>query len=214
MTTAMTQMSQAFRLASENLKEARDIQKEYFDKQSEERKFEVGDQVLVFFPNVPVGVNAKFFKRWRGVYTVVKKINRVNLEVSANPLAKSFVVHVNRVKLATEEERRRDSKQKQDAGDATTTNGRRANDGDEGSVPQIPSNDSCQNKDRDQRTVSVDVDDDASTENGTTTQKSNATDNTRTEHRKVKQRKKYQQRKKKPRSPTHHMITRARAQEP
>ena len=88
----------------------------YYDKKAQERDFSVGDRVLVYFPSVPVGVNPKFYKKWRGLYTVVRKISPLNLELKSDPGEKSVYVHVDRVKMVDSEEKRRycDSKRVSD----------------------------------------------------------------------------------------------------
>ena len=47
---------------------------------------------------VPKGVNPKFSKKWRGNFTVIKKIGNLNLLVRASPHSKPILVHVDRVK--------------------------------------------------------------------------------------------------------------------
>ena len=58
----------------------------------------MSEQVLVKFPKIPIGVNPKFYKVWRGPYTVVKVFSRLNLKVQAGAYGKTIVVHVDRVK--------------------------------------------------------------------------------------------------------------------
>ena len=53
---------------------------------------------MVKFPMVPKGVNPKFFKKWRGNFTVVKRIVNLNLLVRASAHSKPILVHVDRVK--------------------------------------------------------------------------------------------------------------------
>ena len=47
---------------------------------------------------VPKGANPKFFKKWRGNFTVVKRIGNLNLLVRASPHSKPTLVHLDRVK--------------------------------------------------------------------------------------------------------------------
>lgn len=92
---------EAFRLAKTNMEEAERARVEYFNKMTKERSFRAGDRVLVHFPNITPGANPKFFKTWR-LFTVVKTVGKVNLMVRSTTREKAHIVHVNRVKHATE----------------------------------------------------------------------------------------------------------------
>ena len=81
-----------------NLEDARRHREDYFNRRTTERAFCVGEQVLVKFPKIPIGVNPKFYKVWRGPYTGVKVLSHLNLNVQAGAYGKTIVVHVNRVK--------------------------------------------------------------------------------------------------------------------
>ena len=81
-----------------NLKDARRHREDYFNRRTTDRAFRVGEQVLVKFPKIPIGVYSKFYKIWRGPYTVVKVLSQLNLKVQAGAYCKTIVVHVNRVK--------------------------------------------------------------------------------------------------------------------
>ena len=65
----------------------------------------MGDKVLVKFPKIPRGVNPNFFKKWRGGFIVKKKVGELNLVVRASPHSKPILVHVNRVKAQTVNDR-------------------------------------------------------------------------------------------------------------
>ena len=81
-----------------NLEDARRHREDYFNRRTSDRAFRVGEQVLVKFPKIPIGVNPKFYKIWRGPYTVVKVLSRLNLKLQASAYGKTIVVHVDRVK--------------------------------------------------------------------------------------------------------------------
>ena len=90
-------MSQAFQTAKMTMEEAKPRAKAYHDSKAEHREFVTGQRVLVFWPNVLVGVNQKFYNRWKP-YLVVKPVGQVNLMVQAEgPPSKPIVVHVDRV---------------------------------------------------------------------------------------------------------------------
>ena len=100
-------MSTCFRRVKVNLNDTASVQKRYHDLRAKERSFEVGDKTFVHFPNVPAGTNQKFYKLWRGVYTVVRKIGKLNLELSLHPgSSDTIIVHVDRVRRASDDERR------------------------------------------------------------------------------------------------------------
>ena len=72
----------SYQYAKDNMKLAEEARTEYFNRSVEERSFKLGDKVLVKFPMVPKGVNPKFFKKWQGNFTVVKRIGNLNLLVA------------------------------------------------------------------------------------------------------------------------------------
>ena len=72
------------------------LEKCIFNQKTKDRKFSVGDQVLVKFPQV-----WKFYKKWKGVFRVVKVLGRLNLVVQHNQGRKQLVVHVDRVRHLT-----------------------------------------------------------------------------------------------------------------
>ena len=82
----------------ENLGEAQRLQEEYFNKTAKEKTYNPGDIIMIHFPNVPPGVNQKFFTRWRA-FTVVKMVGPVNVEAKEKNRTKSVMVHVNRTRL-------------------------------------------------------------------------------------------------------------------
>ena len=102
-TDSFRQVQQAYGQVYENMEEARQIREEYYNKKAKERKFQAGDRVLVYFPNVPTGINQKFYKRWR-LFTVLRAVGPVNVEIRESPRSKRSIVHINRVKHATIEQ--------------------------------------------------------------------------------------------------------------
>ena len=97
-TDLFRQLRSCYQLVTENLDEAKSSQKLFFDRKAESRVFSVGDRVLVNFPQVPTGVNRKFYKTWRGLYTVTRVFSSHNLEVCKNGTAQFLCLHVNRVR--------------------------------------------------------------------------------------------------------------------
>ena len=101
MSLAFNRMKKAYAQVKDNLASARDAREVYFNQKTKDRKFSVGDQVLVKFPQVPRGQNPKFYKKWKGVFKVVKVLGRLNLVVQHNQGRKQLVVHVDRVRHLT-----------------------------------------------------------------------------------------------------------------
>ena len=95
---AFAQLRLSFKQVRNNLEDARRHREDYFNRRTTDRAFCVGKQVLVKFPKIPIGVNPKFYKIWRGPYTVVKVLSRLNLKLQAGAYGKTIVVHVDRVK--------------------------------------------------------------------------------------------------------------------
>ena len=60
---------------------------------------------MVHFPKVPQGMNPKFYKKWRDSYEVIKKVGNLNLLVRASLHSKPILVHVNRVRAFSMDDR-------------------------------------------------------------------------------------------------------------
>ena len=74
--------------------------KDRYDKQRPFSPFQVGDQVWLFTPVVKPGTTKKFTSQWRGPYTVLDRINKVNYRIKlVGSSVKPQVVHHNRLKL-------------------------------------------------------------------------------------------------------------------
>ena len=92
-------MREAFARATMSMEETQAKAKTYYDKKAKERHFNVGDRVLVHFPNVPPGHNARFYTKWRP-FIVTKKVGTLNLECQEEGgKARPILVHVDRVVL-------------------------------------------------------------------------------------------------------------------
>ena len=61
----------------ENLRQAQQKQKTWYDKRSRETQFEVGDKVLVLLPTR----TEKLLAKWKGPYNVIRKVGKVNYEL-------------------------------------------------------------------------------------------------------------------------------------
>jgi ribonuclease HI len=83
-----------------NLGEQKRRQEDYFNKKAEEKSFQGGDKVIVHFPNVPKGVNPKFYTKWR-LFTVDKMVGPTNVALREKPGSKVILVHINRTRKAT-----------------------------------------------------------------------------------------------------------------
>ena len=100
---AFQRAAKAFQMVRENMGDAKEAREEYYDRLTKDRVFQPGDRVLVYFDKVPERINAKFFKKW-SFFTVLKKVGPVNVLVRATIKSKPILVHVNRVKHASEAE--------------------------------------------------------------------------------------------------------------
>jgi transposase InsO family protein/ribonuclease HI len=97
------QVQASFQMVRDNTEEARKIREEYYNRKTVERSFEPGERVMVYYPNVPKGVNQKFYKRWR-LFTVIKMTGPVNVQVRERPRSRKVIVHINRVRHASIEQ--------------------------------------------------------------------------------------------------------------
>jgi transposase InsO family protein len=98
--TSFQQVQLAFKQATENMMEAQEIREKYYNAKSKERDFRPGERVMVHCPNVPVGINQKFYKKWR-LMVVVKRVGPLNLQIKEEGKMNTSLVHVDRVKHAS-----------------------------------------------------------------------------------------------------------------
>ena len=75
--TVQDRLSKMSELARENLRKAQTVQKRWYDKNSRERTFQAGEQVLVLLPST----TNKLLAQWQGPYPVIRKITPVTYEV-------------------------------------------------------------------------------------------------------------------------------------
>ena len=89
--------------AHETAREARKVEqaryKQYYDKKQKEKKFAVGDEVMVHVPAPKVGQNYKLTPRWQGPFAVSSKLGPVTYELLVTKGEKSSKVaaHVTRL---------------------------------------------------------------------------------------------------------------------
>ncbi|XP_025084054.1 uncharacterized protein LOC112558046 [Pomacea canaliculata] len=83
-------------LARENLGEARTKQAQHYNKKAVVREFGVGDRVLLLLPTA----HNKLQVRWRGPYSVTKKLSGLNYQVKLGNKEKTF--HINLLKKYVE----------------------------------------------------------------------------------------------------------------
>jgi transposase InsO family protein len=88
-------LKRSLELAHENLKQAQETMKGHYDKNAKERKFEVGDNVLVFLPIVGHPFQAKYF----GPYLIKRKVNDYNYIIEMPDRRKTErLCHINMLK--------------------------------------------------------------------------------------------------------------------
>ena len=72
----------AWGLAQQNVLEAQQKQKPYYDKKANPLELQLGDSVWVHNPAVPQGMSPKFHKPWTGPYRVIGTDNYPVIELS------------------------------------------------------------------------------------------------------------------------------------
>ena len=89
----------AQKLAKENLHRSKQKMKEYYDRNSKEPVFEVGQRVWVYTPKSKKGLSKKLLHCWFGPYRIVEQSSpvhyRLRTETNKNV---TFAVHANRMK--------------------------------------------------------------------------------------------------------------------
>ena len=85
-------------LVTDSLMEAQGRQKHHYDRKTSDRRFQVGQKVLVLLPME----HNKLTLRWKGPYTVQEVVNRMDYRINVN--GKSKVYHANLLKRYHERE--------------------------------------------------------------------------------------------------------------
>ena len=70
-------MEETTEIVKDNMKEAQQQQKTWYDKTARERELKPGEEVLVLLPTS----SNKLLARWQGSYRVLHKVGKVNYEV-------------------------------------------------------------------------------------------------------------------------------------
>ena len=73
-------------------------QKKYHDQNAVHKQFEIGDQVLVFFPQRKVGKSPKLMSFWYGPYKIVGKHTDLTYKIQKEGAQKITLVHVDRIR--------------------------------------------------------------------------------------------------------------------
>ena len=89
----------AYELVAKANKRSHDRNRQYYDRKTKLRKFQMNDLVYLYNPAKKPGLSRKFWKPWQGLYKVTKKLSDLNYEVT-DQYGKKRVVHVNRLKGA------------------------------------------------------------------------------------------------------------------
>ena len=89
---------EAFQLAKDNLRHARDAQKEQYDKRAKEAIYFPGDKVLLDVRKRIQGTSKKLNPRYKGPYNVVKMNENGTVLIIASTGKQTQLVHVNRIK--------------------------------------------------------------------------------------------------------------------
>ena len=93
-------LHKAYSSARSHISSAHRQNKDYYDRQKPFVPFQVGDQVWLFTPVVRCGKTKKFTSQWRGPYTVLDRVSKVNYRIKlVGSAAQPKVVHHNRLKL-------------------------------------------------------------------------------------------------------------------
>ncbi|XP_033759660.1 uncharacterized protein LOC117341909 [Pecten maximus] len=91
-------MENAHELVRKHSKGAMIRQKRYHDQKLSWTKFEPGDSVYVFFPNIPAGTTHKLASRWRGPFKILTRLTEVTYRVPCGYKGKTQVIHADRMR--------------------------------------------------------------------------------------------------------------------
>ena len=98
-TELVTSMSDAWKIAQENIKVAQTKQKTQYDKRSKESKFSVGDRVMTYMPGAVQGKNWKLSRPFYGPYRILS-LTPTNAEIRLvdKPSDPAIFVSLNRLR--------------------------------------------------------------------------------------------------------------------
>ena len=92
-------MSQAWKLAHENIEQAQRQQKKHYDHKARPAKLEVGDCVMVYVPAETQGKNWKLARPFHGPYRILATtLTNIEVRLVDDPTANSLFVSWNRVR--------------------------------------------------------------------------------------------------------------------
>ena len=95
----VSRMSKAFAVVQDQLERAHAKQKRAHDRKSKERKFKIGDEVLLLDERVGEGQTKKLHPPWKPGFRVVEVVGPLNYNIEhPNRRGKILRVHVNRLK--------------------------------------------------------------------------------------------------------------------
>ena len=90
--TVQERLEKLREVVQENLENAQDTQKRWYDRNARHREFSAGDQVLILLPTS----NNKLLAEWRGPYSITRKVSDVNYEVQiTDGRRRKRIFHVN-----------------------------------------------------------------------------------------------------------------------
>ena len=97
-------MSNAWKLAQENVKRAQKSQKKYYDKSVQEHKVKQGDRVFIYMPSAKKGKAHKLARPFHGPYRVTETVdNGVMVTPIDRPQDTPFRVAMDRVRRCPKE---------------------------------------------------------------------------------------------------------------
>ena len=87
-----TKVREFMRAANENEMHSKTKEKTYYDKRTRNRKFKIGDKVLLLLPTS----SSKLLAEWKGPYEVIRKLNKVDYLIRIGDRERSY--HINMLK--------------------------------------------------------------------------------------------------------------------
>ena len=86
-------------LARENVQRTQQKMKDYYDRNSKQPVFEVGERVCVYTPKTKKGQSNKLLHNWFGPYRIVEQSSPVHFRLrTENNKKATYAVHANRMK--------------------------------------------------------------------------------------------------------------------
>jgi hypothetical protein len=135
--TLKTNLERACKLVKKNKKKSHLNNKRLYDRKAKIRSLVKGELVYFYNPTGKPGKCRKFHKPWTGPFKITAKLSELNYEI-VSMAGKKFVVHINRLKKAYNEDMRKPRASQKSRGKKRTEARNRTVEEEEAKIGSVP----------------------------------------------------------------------------